>query len=96
MSRRGTWTAVAREMTAGTKDVVKTRHIKLEIVDWTDDPPENEPAYDVNVWVDGRPVEGGKVFSTKVGTERALRNAETFMEGLVRHLVRETGGTLRA
>lgn len=84
---------IAKQVVARARDVVKTRNIKLEIVDWTED--ADEPAYDVNVWVDGKAVTGGKgVFSTDLGTDRALRNAEAFMDGLIRHLVRETGGTL--
>ena len=94
MSRRGTRTETARELIAGSIDVVKTRNIRLEIVNWTDD--EDEPAYDVNVYVDGKPVEGGKgVFNTGLGTGRALRNAESFMDSLVKGLVRASGGTLR-
>ena len=77
---------------AGSKPV-KTKHIRLEIVDYTDD--ADEPAYDVNVYVDGHAVTGGNgVFSTALGTDKALRDAETFMENLVRHLVRENGGRL--
>jgi hypothetical protein len=81
----------ARELAAGSRDAVKTRHVKLEIVDWTGD--EDEPAYDVNVWIDGKPVTGGKgVFSAKGGEEAALRKAEAFMDRLVKALVRESGG----
>lgn len=94
MSRRGTRTETARELIASSKDVVKTKNIRLEIVDWTGD--ADEPAYDVNVYVDGKAVTGGKgVFSTALGTDRALRDAETFMESLARNLVRMNGGTLR-
>lgn len=71
---------------------VNTRDIKIQIVDFTND--KDEPAYDVNVYVDGKAVTGGKVFSTALGTDRALREAESFVNTLIRNLVRATGGTL--
>ena len=88
---------MARDLVAGPKDVVKTRNLTLKIVDFTDDNPEDEPAYDVNVYVDGKPVEGGKgTFSTKNDAPHiALKKAEAFMDKLITDLIRQTGGTLR-
>jgi hypothetical protein len=83
--------------TAKANDVVRTWNVRVEVVDWTEDDPEDEPAYDVNVYVDGKAVLGGTsgVFSTRMGVQRALRDATAFAEKLVRDLVRTTGGTLR-
>ena len=84
--------AVAKSLSAGPRDVVKTWNVKIDVVDFLDD--VEEPAYDVNVSVDGKHVDGGQ-FTTEMGTERALRNATAFAEKLIRDLVRTTGETLR-
>ena len=67
---------------------------QINTVDWTED--EDEPAYDVNVVVNGRPVSGGAgVFSTRDDDERAARRkAQQFADMLVGAIVKASGGRL--
>jgi hypothetical protein len=82
---------------ASPEDVVQTTNVVIKVVDFTDDPQDAEPAYDVNVYVDGEPVTGGKgVFSTRLYPKAtALRKARAYVKELIAGLVKASGGTLR-
>ena len=82
---------------ASPEDVVQTTNVAIKVVDFTDDPQDAEPAYDVNIYVDGEPVTGGSgVFSIKKDSKAAaLSKAKAHVKKLIAGLVKASGGTLR-
>ena len=70
--------------------IVESTSITINIVDFTKD--KWTPAYDVNVYVDGQPITGGKgVFVVKDGNVTdAWDKASMFKKQLIRDIVRKT------